>query len=262
MNPNTAPTSPIVLIAWGVYLETIRRKDFYVLAILVGIFALGVTVARFVGIENAATATFLLNLGITFAFLSATILTLLTSARQVPDELDSRTIHPLLAKPITRFEYLAGKWLACTGVGVVSMLALFLVAYLPVPKKDDFDTLLLLQALLLKALSLGMLAALTILTSLMAPKPVTVVLLALLYTVGTTAGNFLKANVLGGPLEQPVGWLVRYIPNFDLLDLTKRFTDGAVAVNGPTFAGLILYALIFTGVALLAACAIFDRKPL
>ena len=207
MNPNAAPASPIALIAWGVYLETIRRKDFYVLAILVGIFALGVTIARFVGIENAATATFLLNLGITFAFLSATILTLLTSARHVPDEMEARTLYPLLAKPLTRFEYLTGKWIACTGVGVVSMLALFLVAYLPVPKKDDFDTLLLGQALLLKALSLGMLAALGILFSLFAPKPVTIVLLALLYAVGTTAGNFLKANVLGGPLEKPVAWI-------------------------------------------------------
>lgn len=46
--------------------------------------------------------------------LFSTTLAILTSTRQLPDELKNRTLYPLLSRPITRLDFLVGKALGAT----------------------------------------------------------------------------------------------------------------------------------------------------
>ena len=101
--------APVPFVVRACLLEAVRRREFYVLFLFMGLFVAGIVVASIVKVENAATATFLLNLGMTLAFGLAKLATLLAAARQVPDDTENGTIYPLLAKPLGRGEYLVGK---------------------------------------------------------------------------------------------------------------------------------------------------------
>ncbi len=250
------------LVARGVILETLRRKEFYVLLILAAMFAAAMFVVNTIGIENAATSTLLINLGMSFAWLSAHILTLLAAARQVPNEIESRQIHPLLAKPLDRSTYLLGKWAATSFAGAAALGFLFLISYFPVPRMQTFSAALLVQTLALHVVSLALLAALALLGSLVLPRGVNLALMAMLWMGGDKAAQLLRNHALGGPFEDAARWAAEYIPNFARLNLITRYTDGVGPLAAGEFIGLALHGALFCAVTLLAAWAVFRRRPL
>lgn len=254
---------PPWLIARGVFYETLRRKDFYVLLIFMGLFALGTVVMRLVGVEDAATALFLLNLGMSAAATLAAILTLLTAARQIPNELEDRTIYPLLAKPVSRFEFIVGKWLAVIVTGIGVYLVLLPLGYLPVPKPPVvLSSLLLAQTVVLQCAALAMLASMGLMFSVWIPRALSIVVLLLTYFGGSKLVSFAKGQAAGGPFEKPVDILLAYFPDFSRLGIAQRFTDAATALAAGEFLALLVYAALFTFVSLLLALAGFRRQAL
>jgi ABC-type transport system involved in multi-copper enzyme maturation permease subunit len=135
MKPNSElRLRPIGLITWSGLLEIKRRKDVYVLSILIGIYLVFVLVTRIVGIDSEETARFLLNLGLSVAFFLAAVLTASAAGRQLSSEWEDRTIYPLLAKPVSRLEVILGKWLGVVIAGSIVMLVLSLLTLFSVPK--------------------------------------------------------------------------------------------------------------------------------
>jgi ABC-type transport system involved in multi-copper enzyme maturation permease subunit len=250
------------LVARAVLLEGIRRREFYVLVLFMGLFLMGAIVVRIVKIENPATATFLLNLGLTLAFTFAKIITVLTAARQFPDEVEKHTLYPLLAKPLGRGEYLLGKWAASVITGLVTLIVLFLMAWLPVPRMEEYSDGTWAQMLLFEVLSLGMLGALAILFSLLMPKALNIVVLAILVLAGGRMIALLRSHFLGSAMHEMVQWITGYIPDFTRLDLLTRYTDGLPPL-GPTDMMLrVVYAIAFTAFPLTLAVWLIQRRPL
>lgn len=261
-NTGVAPF-PAWLIARGVFYETLRRKDFYVLLIFMGLFVLGTVVMRLVGVQDAATALFLLNLGMSAAATLAAILTLLTAARQIPNELEDRTIYPLLAKPVSRFDFIIGKWLAVIVTGIAVYLVLLPLGYLPVPKPPiELSGALFVQTVVLQCAALAMLASMGLMFSVWIPRALSIVVLLLTYFGGTKLASFVKGQAVGGPLEKPVEYLLAYFPDFSRLGIAQRFTDAATALTAGEFLALLAYAMLFTFVSLLLALAGFRRQAL
>lgn len=251
------PWRSVQLVGRGVFIELLRRKDLYVLAFFMCLFLLGVGVVQVVGIENAATATFLLNLGLTLAYFSAHVLTLLLTARQMPDEVDNRTLYPLLAKPLERRHLLAGKWAAATASGTLVYLALFLVAWGFTPRHGAHSAGCLLQMLMLQPLSIAMLAAFALCGSLFMPRAVNLVLLLALFLGGSTVSGLLRVRI-GTAFE----WILVYLPNFSNLNLTIRYTDGIVPLGVMELVSIMAYGLVFTALALSLAAWRFERRAL
>jgi ABC-type transport system involved in multi-copper enzyme maturation permease subunit len=252
----------VSLLLRAAFLETMRRREFYVLLLFMGLFLAAVGVVKLVGIENAATATFLLNLGITTAFALAHVLTLLTALRSIAWEMESRTIYPLLAKPVSRAQYFAGKWLTATLAGVLAAGILCILGWLPVPKMEQFHAGMLVQALLLQCISLGMLAALSLLASLFSPMAVNVVFLVALFAAGGRLAHALKTKFLGTPVELPVQWLAGYIPDFGFLNMLAAYTDGMPPLGWSDFSVRILYGCIITFAAVATGAWVFERRNL
>ena len=252
----------IALLVRAVLLETLRRKDFYVLFLLTALFSISMLVVNLIGIENDSTATMLLNLGMSFSWFAAHILTLLTAARQIPGEIESRQMYPLLAKPVRRGEYLAAKWLGATLAGAAALLFLFLISYLPVPRLQTVSGGLLAQLLVLEVVSIAVLAALALLGSLIFPQGVNVTLIALLWLTGARATQFALARAADGPLEGLLRWFAGYLPDFSRLNLITRYTDGIGPLDAGTLFRLILLGALWVAISLAAAGWIFQRRPL
>jgi ABC-type transport system involved in multi-copper enzyme maturation permease subunit len=227
-----------------------------------GLFLVGVFAVSLVGVENASTGTFLLNLGMMLGCYAAHILTLLLMARQIPDETENGTIYPLLAKPVNRDTLLLGKWLACAVSGTGVLAVLVLLGWLSAPRMEAYHPGALAQALLLLPLSLSMLAALVLLLSLIVPRGMAVVLAGGIYFLGDKPIGMIKQGSATRAWLSGFAWPAGYLPDFSKLNLITRYTDGILPVSFAEYGGLVLYGGLCTALCLALAMLIFRRRAL
>ena len=138
----------------------------------IGLFALGFHFAYDKGLENSTSAEARLSLAVAFATLTlfgvyvvnylASFLALFLSVAAISGEIDSGTLHAVLARPLRRSEFVIGRWLGYAfmlGVYIVAMTGLVLliarlVAGYEVPDPVPALLLMLLEGILLLTLSL------------------------------------------------------------------------------------------------------------
>src|ERR1700756_4487455 len=101
----------IFALAGVVIKELYRRKDFYVLFILTALITLLMGSVSF--FNDAKIARYLKEICLLLVWGSALVIAIGTTARQIPAERENRTIFPLLDKPVTRGQVIAGKFLGC-----------------------------------------------------------------------------------------------------------------------------------------------------
>ena len=98
----------IFAMAVVVMKEMVRRKDFYVLFIITALITL---VMGAINIFNDKTiAGYLKELALLLIWICSLVMAITASARQVYAEKENRTIFPLLAKPVSRAQFLLGKF--------------------------------------------------------------------------------------------------------------------------------------------------------
>lgn len=241
----------IGLCAAGALLEMRRRRDVALAVLFAGLLAGSLALARWIGIDNPSTGTFLLNMGLSLAIGVSQLITLFMAARQIPDELERRTIHPLLARPVRRADVLLGKWAASVLVGTGLFVALLIPVLALVPRLESVAAGTLLQALLLHLLSLAFIAALATAFTLWLPRAPGLLIAAAL-TFG--AGPLLRLSRAFPPFYA--------LPDPGRLDLVVRYTDGIAPLPASDFLLLIAYAVLWTALLLGGAIHAFQRRSL
>src|SRR5689334_6979641 len=88
--------------------ELFRRKDFYALFILTALITLILGSVNF--FNEANIVRYLKEICLFLIWVSSLVIAITTAARQIPAERESRTIFPLLAKPVTRSHVILGKF--------------------------------------------------------------------------------------------------------------------------------------------------------
>ena len=250
---------PIMHLMRGVWLQLVRRNEIYIVAILLGLYVVGALVLRIVGIESPQTARFIAGLGFQLGAALAALLVIAMGARQVPIELEARTVHPILAKPITRAQFLAGKALPTFLLGVCA-LVLFAIATLAITPRLPYQlTVVLFQALALGTAALAMLTAMIFWLSLWLPMGVAMLIGGALYFGGATLGNIL---IQATGTAKPMMLFSGLIPDFSLLDLFTRYVDGGAALRAIAFGGLMIYAALWTTIFSWLAIRRFRRMEL
>src|SRR5947207_12821731 len=101
----------ILAVASVVIKELYRRKDFYVLFVLTAVITLLMGSLKF--LNDDKIVRYLNEICRLLIWISALVIAVGTPARQLPSERENRTVFPLLAKPITRGQLIAGKFLGC-----------------------------------------------------------------------------------------------------------------------------------------------------
>jgi ABC-type transport system involved in multi-copper enzyme maturation permease subunit len=138
----------------------------------IALFTLGFHFAYDRSIENSTTTEARLSLGLAFATLTlfgvyvvnylASFLALFLSVAAVSGEIDSGTLHAVLARPLRRSEFVIGRWLGYAVMiaayilamtGLVLLVARFIAGY-EVPDPIPALLLMLLEGILLLTLSL------------------------------------------------------------------------------------------------------------
>lgn len=109
-------------IAGAVFADAVRRR--VVLSVLffagVLVFAIPALPSYGLGVIGAVYKEF----GLALVFAASLVLTLALAANRIPGEVERRTLYNVVAKPVSRWEYLVGTWL-----GIVAVMGAVIAAF-------------------------------------------------------------------------------------------------------------------------------------
>jgi len=282
----------IATITWNTLIERTRQKVFY----FVLLFALLlIATSGFLAPLSFQQEFQLLKdvaLGAMSIFIS--LLSIASTARLLSQELGERTLYTILAKPVSRFEYLLGKLggvILLLAIGLIFMSALFFaVLYLReqtvlnetaravsgLPPEQINDTLRNVRASafnanLLPAITIiyckgCLLAALTLFVSTFATSNIfTIVVMAFIYFIGhlqsTVRNYWLQQHGAGWLKHAFIGFVALIFPDLQAFNLIDDAVAG-VAIPCALFLKTVLLGAFYTTIYLLLAAVVFYSKEL
>ncbi len=253
--------SRIFIIAYISLLEMVRRKDAYVLLILILAMLIALSSLNIFGLGGLVV--YVKEIGLLAIWIVSWFLTAVTAARQIPEEERNKTIFPLLAKPVTRIEFVLGKWFGAVFASLFATILFYIVLFLFVFFKGSaFSFLPTLQAIILHFWFLGLISALAILfsTKLNADAAITLTMIVsgAAYTLLPRVPDLLfTADGL-----QYDGLLVLFylLPHFELFDFRRRMVYDSEPISWLNWLGIQGYAMIFIVLFLLLAWMVYKNK--
>ncbi len=200
-------------------------------------------------------------------------------------ELGGRTIYTILARPVARWEFVAGKYLGLLGTVLASagaMAAVFLVYLVIMTAVAPGEAVVevepppalgwpVFQSLILTGAELIVVTSIAVLFSSVSTPILSAVFTFFAYVAGQFASSVrLLADLLAPTPGAPVGWdpgrillevVYRIMPNLDMMNIRTGAVNGVAIANGQ-LAWTVLYALAYAGFVLAVACALFERRDL
>jgi Cu-processing system permease protein len=254
----------VLAISGVVIKELYRRKDFYVLFVLTALITLLMASVNL--FNDHSIVRYLKEICLLLIWISALVIAITTTARQIPAERENRTLLPLLAKPVTRAQVILGKfagcWLAC-GFTLVVFYAFF--GAVSASREHTFPLLRYVQAFWLQWSMLGVVVALALLGSVIFAAPSSNGTICFVVVGGILLlGRHLNQVALQFPeprraLLYAVYFLIPHLEWYDVRDLLIYDQH----LVGWTACGLAtLYAAVYAALLLYAAWLVFRRQAL
>ncbi|MBN1868316.1 ABC transporter permease subunit [Candidatus Sumerlaeota bacterium] len=264
LSTSSSVASPAGLVFRLTWLDFARRKDLYVVAIFMLMYVVGTISVRMIGIDRASTARFLMSLGLTLSHILAAFLAASFAARCFPEEFERGTLMPLLAKPISRSQVLAGKILACLALVLGAYTLFVFTTLVAVPTVPGQKALALVQSACLQLVSLALLGSAAMALSFWMPTVVAALVSLLWYFGWGFLANLVKQSVelrsdLGARIVERV---FSCVPDATVLFHTECFANSETCLHWPLFLILLAYGAAWTAALFLVARWKFGRMRL
>jgi Cu-processing system permease protein len=251
-------------LAGVVIKELCRRKDFYVLFVLTALITLVMGSMSF--FHDNQIVRYVKDIALLLIWISALVIAISTTARQIHAERENRTIFPLLAKPVTRAHVILGKfagcWLAC---GLALLVFYLFYSIVSGTREHHWPILNLLQALWLQWMMLGVVVAFVLLGSVIFAAPSSNATISFIVVLGILyLGRYLNQVALQQPepLRTLVYGLYFVIPHLEWYNVRDLIVYDWHLLSWLDMALATLYALVYVAIFLLGAWIAFRRKPL
>jgi ABC-type transport system involved in multi-copper enzyme maturation permease subunit len=252
----------IGVIARTVFLEVIRDRILY----LVALFALLLVIARVLLPEVAAGAEnkILLDLGLAAIHLLSVIVAVFVGTGLINKEIEKRTVLVLIAKPVSRAEFIVGKHLGLTAVLAVLIAALGLIfmALLAV-SGVPFAPASLALALGFMVLEAALLVAVAIAFGVFTSSLLATLLTFAVYLMGHLSQDIVALGALSETpaVQRLTNTLYLVLPDLERLNWRNQAAYGLELLPSPAeLWGHGLYGLLYTALLLAIAVSIFSRR--
>jgi ABC-type transport system involved in multi-copper enzyme maturation permease subunit len=249
----------VAAVAVNTFRETIRDR---ILGVII-LFALAMIVASLwlASISLGQEDRMIKDFGLVAISLFGLIVAAFVAASLVRKEVEKRTVFIIFSKPVSRSEFIWGKFLglAATMFTVLAGMTVFLFVLAWIVARSPSGSLLL--AGLLIYLQLLVVMAVTILFSTMTSAILASVWGICVYAAGQLSHNVLSLSRLGhSGITHAASVLVFYlVPNLSAIDI-RAAVVGEGAVGGTSLAAWCGYLLAYLVIALFVATWIFRRK--
>ncbi|MDP8299580.1 MAG: ABC transporter permease subunit [Candidatus Tantalella remota] len=243
--------------------ELIRKKDVYVLFIFLIVLLTILACQNFFQIEGISR--YVRDFGYTAVMFFSFIIAVTFTARQIPAEIEARTIYPLLAKPLSRYTLIFSKFCGGAVVSVLCFILFFTVyglfCFFGV---EGVDPVLFVQGLIFGILCLCLVSALVVFLSTFMTLSANVTVSFLLFMLINGFSGPLRNTVLltRGIASSAAGVVYYLLPHFDFYDLRIRITHAWDPLPMWLIFSVTAYTVFYCFMLLFFAGAIFRRKRL
>ncbi|MBW4645579.1 MAG: ABC transporter permease [Goleter apudmare HA4340-LM2] len=252
----------IFVIARNVFYEAVRDRILYI----IGFYALILAVAMRLIPEFAATTEgkIFLDFGIGAMSIIGLIVTIFVGTGMVNKEIEKRTVLVLIAKPISRSEFITGKYLGLSAVLAV-LIAIMTVIYLVFLQfaNISYSPASILIAAIFLFLQLTLLTAVAITFGVFTSSLLAIILTLAIYLIGNISPDLLQFGRLSNSpaVERFTQGLYLILPDLSRLDLKNDAIYGLQAL--PDAATLTMnagYGLLYSAMLLAIAILIFSQR--
>jgi ABC-type transport system involved in multi-copper enzyme maturation permease subunit len=249
----------VLALAGVTFREALRRKvqvNLLLFALLLVVVSLVLSQLTIGEMHRIAS-----DLGLTAMELMGSLIAIFLGANLVAGDVERRVLYPVVAKPITRGQYVLGRYLglAATLLMNLAVMAVTLAAMLALEERSlrPLD-LALLSAFAMLGVQLLVVAAVAVLFS-----SITTTTLAAIFSLALTLAGRLSNDLrtLWEGAGAQIGKALWYVlPNLSALSLNESVV---YRTPPPASAWLaVLYALLYAAAALALAAAVFERRDL
>jgi ABC-type transport system involved in multi-copper enzyme maturation permease subunit len=254
----------LLALAQVVIKELYRRKDFYVLFVLTAVITLLLGSVNL--FNDDKIIRYLKELCLLLIWISSLVIAIVTTARQLPAERESRTIFPLLAKPVTRGQVIFGKFLGCwfaSGIALLVFYAFFTVVICA--REGQWPLVNYFQALWLHGMMLAVVIALALLGSILFSASSANTTICFIVVVGILlVGGHL--NTVALQLSEPTSTLLYAvyfaIPHLEIFDVRDLVIHNQKVIGWLDCLLATFYAAAYAAFFLVASAWAFRRKSL
>lgn len=243
-------------VAINTIAEAVRKKIVYVIFLVA--LALILSAPSLPSFHVGVRVTLFLNIALGLSSLTLTILSLALSVTQIPAEIEKKTIYNILSKPVSRTQFLLGKFI---GVALTLLIISSLIGCLSLAFTyfyfNHWQPTILLGLLTIYFESL-VLAAFAFFCSTFSTPTISTFLTILFYFIGHVKNTLLDLaeRSLSPLIIKAFYYLLPSLENFNLNDAVSHQTK----IPADFVGNLFLYTLIFTLIFLLLSKIIFERK--
>ena len=238
-------------IARAVVADSLRRKVVYVVLVFAGLLAFAIPSLPDYGL--GVEAAVFREVALALSFVTALVVTLSLAANRIPGEFERRTVYNVVAKSVSRTEYLVGTWL---GVFLVAggVMAAFTIIEQAVGLITYGEMMWLLwQGALAVWLEMGVVAAFAVSVSTVSGAVVVVTATLAALFVGHS-----RSTLLGG--EGALG-IKPFVPSLDAFNVVNPVAHGSGVP--PVYLGSMVVVFVgLAGLSLLVGSAVLSRRDL
>jgi ABC-type transport system involved in multi-copper enzyme maturation permease subunit len=250
--------TPLLALAGNTVRELTRNKLLYLIGLFSVLLILGSMLLTQLSVGQ--WARIINDVSLAAIQLSGAAVAILIGVNVVAGEVDRRTVYVTLAKPVSRTQFLFGKYLGlCVTMFVlVAFMGGLLVTLLFII--DEPPTLATIGALILIFVELCVLATFAMVFSSFTTQTLAVMFTAAVFIIGHLAGDLHTfAEGLTGFSGRCMVLLASILPNLDQLNL-KTQAANKLPVTVGHIAASAAYGLCYAPLALFVAAYIFNRR--
>jgi ABC-type transport system involved in multi-copper enzyme maturation permease subunit len=249
----------MLAVARNTFREAVRDKIFG----LVGAFGLVLVVSSIVlsPLTIGAQTKMVADVGLSSITIFALLIVLLVGSGMVHKELDKRTIFTILSKPITRTDYMLGKYLGLMLTLLAIMASMSLLFFLSVwltPSVFDFA---LVKALYMAVCEMTVVTAVAMLFSSFTTATLTSLFTLGIFLAGHTLGDLETFARMSG--SQGTIWAMKAVrmilPNLELFNVRNAAVHG-LPIHSAHLMWAGIYALLYSTLCLSLGSWLFGRR--
>ena len=263
----------ILTLARGTFEESIRRKIlnvflFVALAVMVVGFA-------FMSFTTREQLVIVKSMGLGIIGIAGVFISIILGINLVPNEIEKRTIYTILSKPVTRYEFLVGKFLGglATVLVNIALMGVAFVVLVPLEMRvfshinlTWSDWMPIWEGVLMIFFQMMLVNAVALLFSVFLSPFVNFFLSFAIYLLGSMSSVTESLATPGkdkNPIVVDIFKGVHFlVPNFGNFNIQNPIIHPDIQIQNMTkyISVNILYAIIYTLIMLLIAVLIFDRR--
>ncbi len=263
----------IFSLAYITFKEGIRNRalfGIFIMALLA--FAITVTLTNLFMRDIVKVAADLALATITF---SGLLMVIFIGTSLLSKDIDKRTIYMVISRPISRTQYIVGKFLglcllilaAVLFLGVVSSLPVYFAGLSYVNPQSVFQWSIYFTAIIFIAMKLVLIAAMIIFfSSITSTSFISLILTIAVYIIGSTTElvkGLVSVKMEGVEISPLMAGLIKFVyyvfPNLSAFDL-KVFAAHGISIPQNYLLWVPLYWLFYTAIMITAASLIMERR--